>query len=153
MDPLWFETCWSTFKYFIILIVSTYYILCISWIIKCLIIIDAWCKHEDSDSIFFKVPFSVGIHLFMLQNLFRCFFFLESFYFSTSNNFVSLYQFLYTGYIFYSFPLSSNTCIFFWRWSRPVVHKFSKNQGATLKFQKVSEAWHKANSMPRNHKY
>jgi len=40
MDPLWFETCWSTFKYFIILIVSTYYILCISWIIKCLI-----CSH------------------------------------------------------------------------------------------------------------
>jgi len=36
MDPLWSETCWSTFKYFIILIVSTYYILCISWIIKCL---------------------------------------------------------------------------------------------------------------------
>ena len=36
MDPLWSETCWSTFKYFIILIVSTSYILCISWIIKCL---------------------------------------------------------------------------------------------------------------------
>jgi len=46
-DSLWSETCWSTFKYFIILIVSTYYILCISWIIKCLIIIDAWCKHEN----------------------------------------------------------------------------------------------------------
>jgi len=28
-------------------IVSTYYILCISWTIKCLIIIDAKCKHED----------------------------------------------------------------------------------------------------------
>jgi len=52
MDPLWSETCWSIFKYFIILIVSTYYILCISWIIKCLIIIDAWCKHEDSKRIF-----------------------------------------------------------------------------------------------------
>ena len=38
MDPLWSETCWSTFKYFIILIVSTYYILCISWIIKCLML-------------------------------------------------------------------------------------------------------------------
>jgi len=36
--PLWSETCWSTFKYFIILIVSTNYILCISWIIKCLIV-------------------------------------------------------------------------------------------------------------------
>jgi len=24
-----------------------YYILCISCIVKCLIIIDAWCKHED----------------------------------------------------------------------------------------------------------
>ena len=46
MDPLWSETCWSTFKYFIILIVSTYYILWISWIIKCLFIIDARCKHE-----------------------------------------------------------------------------------------------------------
>ena len=33
MDPLWSETCWSAFKYFIILIVSTYYIWCISWII------------------------------------------------------------------------------------------------------------------------
>ena len=31
------RTLESTFKYFIILIVSTYYILCISWIIKCLI--------------------------------------------------------------------------------------------------------------------
>ena len=30
------------------LIVSTYYILCISWIVKCLIIIDARCKHEDN---------------------------------------------------------------------------------------------------------
>jgi hypothetical protein len=48
MDPLWSETCWSTFKYFIILIVTKYYILCISWIIRCLIIIDARCKHEDS---------------------------------------------------------------------------------------------------------
>ena len=47
MDPLWSETCWRTFKYFIILIVSKYYILYISGIIKCLIIIDARCKHED----------------------------------------------------------------------------------------------------------
>ena len=47
MDPLRSEICWSTFKYFIILIVSTNYILCISWIIKCLIV-DARCKHEDS---------------------------------------------------------------------------------------------------------
>ena len=48
MDPLWSETCWSTFKYFIILIVSTYYILCISWIIKCLIgflsSLSLWCS-------------------------------------------------------------------------------------------------------------
>ena len=29
------------------LTVSTYYILCISWIIKCLIIFDARCKHEE----------------------------------------------------------------------------------------------------------
>ena len=48
MGPLCSETCWSSFKYFIILIVSTYYILCISWKIKCLIIIDARCKHEDN---------------------------------------------------------------------------------------------------------
>jgi len=48
MDPLWSETCWSTFKYFIILFVSTYYISCISLAIKCLTIIDAPCKHEDS---------------------------------------------------------------------------------------------------------
>ena len=47
MDSLWSEICWSTFKYFIILIVSVYDILCIRWIIKCLIIIDRWCKHED----------------------------------------------------------------------------------------------------------
>jgi len=47
MVSLWSETCWSTFKYFIILILSTYYILCINWIVKCLIIIDARCKHED----------------------------------------------------------------------------------------------------------
>jgi len=47
MDPLRSETCWITFKYFIILIVSKYYILCISWIIKCLIIVDAPCKHEE----------------------------------------------------------------------------------------------------------
>ena len=34
MDPLWSETCWSNFKYFIIiLIVSTN--VCICWIIKC----------------------------------------------------------------------------------------------------------------------
>ena len=37
MDPLWSETCWSTFKYFMVLIVFTYYILRISWLIKCLI--------------------------------------------------------------------------------------------------------------------
>ena len=48
MDPLRSETRWSAFKYFIILIVSTYYILFISWIIKCLIIIDERCKYENS---------------------------------------------------------------------------------------------------------
>jgi len=47
MDPLWSEICWTTFKYFIIFIVSTNYILCISWIIKCLNIIDARHKHEE----------------------------------------------------------------------------------------------------------
>jgi len=54
-DPLWSETCWSTSKYFIILIVSTYYILCISWTIKCLITIDARCKHEDSPPTFPRI--------------------------------------------------------------------------------------------------
>jgi hypothetical protein len=33
------KLCWITSKYFRGLIVSTYYILCISWIVKCLIII------------------------------------------------------------------------------------------------------------------
>jgi hypothetical protein len=37
----------AVLKYFIILIVPTCYILCISWLVKCLIIIDARCKHED----------------------------------------------------------------------------------------------------------
>jgi len=54
MDPLWSEICWSTSKYFIILIVSTNYILCISWIIECLIIIDARCKHEDFITVYTK---------------------------------------------------------------------------------------------------
>ena len=36
MDPVWSETCRSTIKYFIILIVSTCYILCTDWIAKCL---------------------------------------------------------------------------------------------------------------------
>jgi len=56
MDPLWSETCWSTFKYFIILILSTYYILCISWIINSSIIIDARCKHEHDSSCFQTIP-------------------------------------------------------------------------------------------------
>ena len=34
-------------KYFISLIASTYYVLCVSWKINCLIIIYARCKHED----------------------------------------------------------------------------------------------------------
>jgi len=42
-----FKSNRSTFQYFVVLIVSTYYILCISRITKCLIIIDARCKHED----------------------------------------------------------------------------------------------------------
>ena len=41
------QSCWSTFKYFIILIVSANYIVCISWKIKCLIVIDARCKYDD----------------------------------------------------------------------------------------------------------
>jgi len=49
MDPLRSEICWSNFKYFIILIVSTYCILCIGWIIQRLNVIDARRKHEDSN--------------------------------------------------------------------------------------------------------
>ena len=41
------RVCRSLYMNFTILIVSTYYILFISWIIKCLIIIDARCEHED----------------------------------------------------------------------------------------------------------
>jgi len=41
MDPLWSETCCSTFKYFIILSVSTYYIMRISWIN--IVFIYHWC--------------------------------------------------------------------------------------------------------------
>jgi hypothetical protein len=50
MDPLWFETCWGIFKYFLILIVSTYDILCISSIIKCLdyVLSSAWLKYTAS---------------------------------------------------------------------------------------------------------
>ena len=48
VDPLWSETCWSNFRYFIILIVSTYCILCIGWIMKCSIIIVARCGHEQT---------------------------------------------------------------------------------------------------------
>ena len=46
MDPLWSETCWSTFKYFVILILSTYDILCISWIITYLLtyLLTPWCR-------------------------------------------------------------------------------------------------------------
>ena len=42
MDPLWSGTSWRTFKYFIILIVSTYYILCISWIIERLVLLNVF---------------------------------------------------------------------------------------------------------------
>jgi len=55
MDPLWSETCWSTFKYFIILIVSINHILCISWIVKILIVTDARCKYEDNSKVISNV--------------------------------------------------------------------------------------------------
>jgi len=55
MDPLWPETCWNTFKYFIISIVSTYYILCISWTVKCLILI-----FEDFWKICWETQFSLN---------------------------------------------------------------------------------------------
>ena len=65
MDPLWSEACLSTFKYFIILIVSTYYILCISWTIMCLIIIVALCEHEDSQ---------IVIRIYISSGILRCVF-------------------------------------------------------------------------------
>jgi len=59
MDPLWSETCWSTFKYFRILFVSTYYILFISWIIKCLIfelyfVKAKWVRAAGEKTVFIK---------------------------------------------------------------------------------------------------
>ena len=57
------RTCWSIFKYFIILIVSINYTLCISWIIKCLIVIDARCKHEDQSH-----RFNIVLHYTIQQN-------------------------------------------------------------------------------------
>ena len=56
MDPLWYETCRRTFKYFIILIVTTNYILCISWITQCLKVADVRCKHEDFQTQSFFIP-------------------------------------------------------------------------------------------------
>jgi len=71
MDPLWSETCWSTFKYFIILIVSRNYTLCISWTIKCLIVIDARCKHEDFTPYYrtFRWPENVDLWRQWLRNI------------------------------------------------------------------------------------
>jgi len=46
MDPLWSETCWSTFKYFIILIIPTKYIF-VHLLDNKVIVIDARCKHEE----------------------------------------------------------------------------------------------------------
>ena len=53
--PLLSETCWSTFKYFIILIVSIYYILRISWIIKGKAVpLQAWSGPEGSRKFKFR---------------------------------------------------------------------------------------------------
>ena len=50
MDRLWSETCWTTFKYFFNFNCIYILCICISWLIKYLIIIDARCKHEDNKS-------------------------------------------------------------------------------------------------------
>ena len=57
MDVVGAMACWSTFKYFIILTVSTHYIFCISWKIECLIIIDERRKHEDRHTVFRNTVF------------------------------------------------------------------------------------------------
>jgi len=62
MDPLWSETCWSTFKYFIIWIVSTYYILCISWIIKCVHTKDKFYVNNKLLTIFLFVCTKVALY-------------------------------------------------------------------------------------------
>jgi len=55
-----------------ILIVSTYYILCISWIIKCLIIIDARYKHDDCMILVIMVYLClISYHLCTLLMTFR----------------------------------------------------------------------------------
>jgi len=72
MDPLWSETRWSALKYFIILIVSTYYILCISWIIKCLSL-----THGANMKIYFCVWLKPETKLFSFSIIlyFNCFIF------------------------------------------------------------------------------
>jgi len=65
------------FYIFYNLLVSAYYILCISWIIKCLIIIDARCKHEytagcclcELGSFFYKCFLLLSV--FLLRIMFR----------------------------------------------------------------------------------
>jgi len=52
MDPLWSETCWSNFKYFIIILtVSTNYIFVHLLHNSVLIVIDARYKHEERSKI------------------------------------------------------------------------------------------------------
>jgi len=68
--PCWSEICWGTFKYFIILILSTNYILSISWIIKCLIVVDARCKNEDSEDSLYILIFSISCPRATLMNKF-----------------------------------------------------------------------------------
>jgi len=72
MEPLWAETCWSTFKYFIILVVSTYYVLCISWIINCLSLM-----HRANMKIYFCVWLKPETKLFSFNVMlyFNCFIF------------------------------------------------------------------------------
>jgi hypothetical protein len=65
MVPLLSETCWSAFKYLVILIVSTYYILCIGWKIKCLITMD----NKFQKSFFVPVTNMLLIYLFATMKL------------------------------------------------------------------------------------
>jgi len=69
MDPLWSETCWSAFKYFIILIVSTNNILCLSWIKK--VFNYHWCTVQTwrKSHYYFSVYFCNRIFSFLFVAL------------------------------------------------------------------------------------
>jgi len=71
MDPLWSETCWSTFKYFIILIVSTNYI--IVYKLDNNVFICWWCTVQTWRAFFsFKRPAPTAFHISKERNVSIC---------------------------------------------------------------------------------